>query len=284
MSSSFSSVLLGLLTILIGYVAGRLWQKAVDRMPLRRSRVLWGPVLSGHVQFIVGRFKSDNFAEPSGIVGGGDALALRELSSYFSRLGAKRISAVYVNEASMDRESNLILLGGADTNEVTADAFRLIRPGVKFAVGSHTFEVHDLAVEVSQSEGHIHRTYAADIHDDYGIIIRARNPFNPSRWLIIIAGAYGYGTWGGVKLALKDEFLQQCHELEAKLNPDIQRSGFRGWFDSDGRHHWSKAKMLWPQFECIYRVQVFDGRPRRTDIVVFRPLGDLPEDRSALQS
>src|SRR5229473_1903149 len=104
-----SSIVTGLLTALIGYAVGRAWQRFIDQGPYRHARRFWGPLLGGELQIIVSRFWSDSFIEPTGIVGGGDALALREISSYFAKVGLKEAKVVYVDEASVDRGKNLIL-------------------------------------------------------------------------------------------------------------------------------------------------------------------------------
>src|SRR5438046_425541 len=114
-----SSIITGLLTALIGYIVGRAWQRFIDQRPYRQAQRFWGPLLGDQLQIIVSRFWPDSFMEPTGIVGGGDALALREISSYFAKIGLKEAKVVYVDEATVDRTENLVLLGGVDTNEIT---------------------------------------------------------------------------------------------------------------------------------------------------------------------
>jgi hypothetical protein len=110
------SIITGLLTALIGYIVGRVWQKFIDHAHIV-ARGDFGDrywAKSSRSSLVV--FQSDTFVEPTGIVGGGDALALREISSYFAKIGLERANVVYVDEASLDRGKNLILLGGLDTN------------------------------------------------------------------------------------------------------------------------------------------------------------------------
>jgi hypothetical protein len=97
---------------MVGYIAGRLWQGMVVRLRSRRAIKFWGPILSGRVQVVVSRFKIASFLEPTGIVGGGDALALRELSAYFNKVLLRELDVVYVDEARLDRTNNLIVLEG----------------------------------------------------------------------------------------------------------------------------------------------------------------------------
>jgi hypothetical protein len=44
---------------------------------------------------------------------------------------------------------------------------------------------------------------------DCGVIIRAPNPFNPTKTVVILCGSYGYGTWAAVEYAQSRTFLSQ---------------------------------------------------------------------------
>jgi len=50
------SIITGLLTALIGYIVGRVWQKFIDHAPYRRARRFWGPLLGEELQIVVSRF------------------------------------------------------------------------------------------------------------------------------------------------------------------------------------------------------------------------------------
>jgi hypothetical protein len=289
-----ANVLIGLLTTLIGYALGRLWQRLADQVPRREARKLWGPVFAGNFQVVVSRFWPSGWSDPAGVVGGGDALALRELGVYFSKIGSE-FDVVYVDEPSLDREGNLILLGGPDTNSVTKEALarmamagpgsakpsvRIVDPGP----GS-PMEVHDLAPDTPQGEAikgrrSRMRKYRAEPDIiDYGVLIRARNPFSSSpKALIIIAGAYGYGTWGGASMATKDWFLGKCQQLDPgedqrtlkHLLSHFQRA-LGGVLISPAR---SAKDTPWVQFECIFKVNIYDQRPHAPEVIGLRPLGE----------
>jgi hypothetical protein len=83
------NVLIGLSTALIGYIIGRLWQRVADWLPYRRARRFLAPVMSGGLQVVTSRFRSPGF--PDGMVGGGDALALRELEGFFVKIGFRNV-------------------------------------------------------------------------------------------------------------------------------------------------------------------------------------------------
>jgi hypothetical protein len=279
-----TNIAIGLLTTLIGYSAGRIWQRLADQMPLRRARRLWGPLIAGELQIVVSRFWPAGWRGPTGVAGGGDALALRELGSYFSKIGSQ-FDTVYVDEAHLDRNRNLILLGGPDTNSVTRDALTAITPHVKIIDPGpgKVMEIHDLAPgspageAVKDKQPRIRKYRSQPNKIDYGIIIGARNPFNHVNVLMIIAGAYGYGTWGGAELATSDRFLKRCQEL-AQSERDVtvkHTSRYARMALGHGRKllRLPPLKQLqWTQFECIFRVSIYDRRPHAPEIITLRPL------------
>jgi len=275
------SIFLGLLTTLIGYLIGRVWQKVVDQMPYRQAKEFWRPMLDGGLQVIVSRFISDAFSDLIGLVGGGDALAMREISSFFAEIGFKDVDVVYVDEASVDREKNLILLGGPDTNVVTKDALAIIRPQLRiFDPGpGNPMEIHDLAPSSVNRDGkrggRTHHKYIAKPDTDYGVIIRARNPFNPGKLLVVLAGAYGYGSWAAAKLALENGFAEECSQLDSRAAETrfsslgkILRKYFKWKYiitRSGNRNNLN-------QLECLFSVRVFDEQPHAPEILVLRTL------------
>ena len=275
------NILVGLTTALIGYVIGRLWQRTVDWLPYRRARLFLGPTAKGGVQIVASRFLSTEFREPTGVVGGGEALALRELATFFAVVGFRQFSTVYVDEGRLDIRGNLILLGGLDTNKVTDAAMKLIKPKVTISDPGPgiPMEVHDLA-SGGRPQGDAARPMAgrkyqaAPGETDYGIIIRAPNPFDPRKAMIIIAGAYGHGTWGGVDLIQRDDFLRKCEELDMRAATTVGRVSRAtvGLRNLRAVIVGSGGNRAWSALECIFKVGVFDDRPTAPEIIVFRSL------------
>ncbi len=278
-----TNIAIGLLTTLIGYSLGRIWQRLADEVPLRRARKLWGPLLTGGLQIVVSRFWPAGWPGPTGVVGGGDAVALRELGSYFSKIGTQ-FDAVYVDEADLDRKRNLILLGGPDTNIVTRDALASLSPRVRiFDPGpGKAMEVHDLAPGPATGEAvtgrkpRVRKYRSQPEAVDYGIIIRARNPFSPGNALVVIAGAYGYGTWAGAMLATEDTFLEKCQRLgESDDNITLnRRHSYMKVLAGHAREFLGRpaTQPSWLQFECIFKVSIYDQRPHAPEILTLRPL------------
>jgi hypothetical protein len=283
--SQLVNVFVGLATALIGYVIGRIWQQVVDRLRYRRARNFLGPAVKGGVQVVASRFSLTDFNEPTGLVGGGDALALRELSGFFDAIGLKGIDTVFVDEGRLNARGNLILLGGLDTNRVTMAAMELFKPNVTVVDPGPgmSMEVHDLA-PAGGPQANAEKSLKVQSYKaipgkvDYGIVIRAPNPFDTSKAMIIIAGAYGYGSWAGIDLIQQPTFLRRCEELDLLsletgpgltwLRTQLRRARATIWRGADGTG--------WPGVECIFKVQVFDERPTAPEIIVFRSLPRPP--------
>lgn len=278
--SALVNILVGLTTALIGYIIGRIWQRVADWLPYRRARHFLGPAVKGGVQIVTSRFAVTEFREPTGVVGGGDALALRELATFFATIGLKQVDTVFVDEGRLNARGNLILLGGLDTNKVTMAAVKLLKPNVTiFDPGPGIpMEVHDLApgIELQNNAAKsTRREYKAVPGElDYGIVIRTQNPFDNSKAMIIIAGAYGYGSWGGVDLIQQDEFLRKCEELDLRVPETAARAS---WLRAGLRRvrvavSGTGNSQSWSGLECIFKVAVFGDRPTAPEIIVFRAL------------
>jgi hypothetical protein len=275
------NVIVGLATALIGYVVGRVWQRAVDWLRYRRARIFLGPAIRGGVQVVPSRFSVTEFHEPTGVVGGGEALALRELATFFAAIGLKNIDTVFVDEGRLNARGNLILLGGLDTNRVTMAAMELLKPNVTIVDPGPgiPMEVHDLGADVGSPNGgetsSTRREYKAIPGEvDYGVIIRAPNPFDTSKAMIIIAGAYGHGVWAGIDLIQQSEFLRKCEELDLQ---HVERVRAKGKLGTALRRvkialRESRSNRDWSGIECIFKVGVFDNRPTAPEILVIRSL------------
>jgi hypothetical protein len=279
MSGQLINILGGLLTTLIGYFIGRMWQRVIDRVPYRKARNFWGAMLASEIQVVVSRFYSPLFAEPTGIIGGGDSAAEREISAYFGKLGLKNVEVVHVGEGTLNLDKNLILLGGPDMNAVTEAALELIMPRLEFVDPGKDIpiEVHDLdpipgSEERYISSAKIDRGRATD----YGIVIRTRNPFNDKKGIAIFAGAYGYATWGGIELAKDEDFLRKCKRMkrgsitqfESGVGGIIRRLARRLAYSS----YRSRSEEESLQIECLFRVTIFGKRPYGQKPILLRPL------------
>ena len=281
------NIVVGLATALLGYLIGRVWHTWMIQRRYQRARHFWQPVVDGHFQIVISRFAVDGFREPTGLVGGGDAIANRLLGDLFQDIGLERPQSVYVDEPELDRNKNLILLGGANANRVVDEALRRVTPGlcVTDPGPGICMQVDDL--EVPEDSTDARRTYVAepapDHMTDYGVIIRARNPFSPDRALVVISGAYGYGTWAGVQVTQRPDFLARCTELDA-MNHQAAPGPRRRWSPGVLLGLRTAAVPDWAEVECLVKVDVIDRRPQTAEIVLFRPIAASQRNASLIRS
>ncbi|MBT0770881.1 hypothetical protein KIH74_18220 [Kineosporia sp. J2-2] len=86
-----------------------------------------------------------------------------------------------------------------------------------------------------------------DVIHDYGIVVRARNLYNPASHVLLIAGAYGYGTIAGVQI---------CMEKADELYRFMQANG--------------------GEFECLISFSMTGSPPGLSQIEMIRPLRQRP--------
>jgi hypothetical protein len=146
-------------------------------------------------------------------------------------------------------QSNMIIIGGPDVNSMARDILDRINLGVDFAAGqmgeslsicrqggrfklnpirpfSQFFAiersnyrkiplVRDLTASRDQEASAI---YCPSIKNgkiliDYGVVVRAPNPFDPDKSVVLLCGTYGYGTWGAVRFVQSARFLNELKKL-----------------------------------------------------------------------
>ena len=102
------------------------------------------------------------------------------------------------------------LIGGPDPNAVTREAVKLIDSKLRFGDPSiHEIAIRDTGVDPP-------RLYVPSEPDrdgvvtDYGLILRAPNPFAADKEIMIIAGSFGHGTVAGTRYATFPAFWRIC--------------------------------------------------------------------------
>jgi hypothetical protein len=91
------------------------------------------------------------------------------------------------------------------------------------------------------------------ILEDWGLIIRAPNPFDRTKSVVIMCGSYGYGSWPAVQLVQTRAFLKAT-----------EKAGIA--------------------FECVFRVDVVRDTPQRPQIFLLRPTPATPSAMGASRS
>jgi hypothetical protein len=230
-----------LLAGLIGFVIGRGWERLKAEIRSRRARRLWKPFVTGDSRIVLGRVSG--LPEKTGFLAVGDAMALAALQAYFESLNLPHINFEYDDYLHGDNlKSDLILIGGPAVNAITKEALSRISSKSRFGTPMHTEAVYDSATDREYVPSR--RTDSNEISVDYGMIIKTKNPFDPSKQVLVIAGSWGYGTWAGARFAISKEFSEDPVVLDGK------------------------------SFECLIETDVVRRTPQDTRVVFLRPLED----------
>ncbi|WP_103501588.1 MULTISPECIES: hypothetical protein [Streptomyces] len=171
------------LTAGAGYVRWLL----VKRLPARRT---WRfPDEAGRLVMVVSssaEVDTGQYTRPTTGVG-----QVRAMSLLVPRL-ARAYREVDLQQVSLserlpgrDLESDLLLLGGPKTNEITGRALAEI-PGLPLTVSGNV-----ITWDGSRHEGVV---ATERVVRDFGYVVRAPSPFAPGRRLVIVAGSHTFGT------------------------------------------------------------------------------------------
>ena len=201
--------------ILVGML-GILYRRGLHFWSSLRARKFWRPFLSGDVRIVVGRVnlpKNCNYKEPAGLVGTGDMHAATLIATHLGDLMVRqlgqKIEILDQYQLSGGQSSvNLICLGGPDVNIITRQLLHEINPSIK-PISFINNDPNDLHF-IDTLTGNVLPSDAQLSHsNDFGLLVKAPSPSNPSRAVMIIAGCFGYGTWAGAILVRSPRFLAE---------------------------------------------------------------------------
>lgn len=118
-------------------------------------------------------------------------------------------------------EADLILIGGPKTNAVTARALEEL--GMSLGV---TQKDSQIITDKQIFEGHTSSKSSESniVQTDYGLIVRAQNPFRKSRRLIILSGSHTYGTVGAARFIVENKsMMQNANEVAVIVETRVER-------------------------------------------------------------
>jgi hypothetical protein len=241
--STAASLALALGPLFLGYIIGWASPRIRKQVRTRRARIFWRPFAElGHLQVIGGGHRGDYLDswEASGLAGIGDVKAIIELQDIFSQNGLGRLPVTFSTspDLALIKDVDLILIGGPDANWVTLEMASKL-PG-RFRFGDAKRHIVSITDQVT---GHYYPSVPVDnvIYQDAGVIKMMPNPLYPNNRLLIIAGAFGYGTLAGVKLIREESILR---------HPVISNNRF---------------------FECLFRVKIVADEPLPAEILEVQP-------------
>jgi hypothetical protein len=225
----------------LGAVAVSVWHSLTTRRRYRGSRRFWRPFSSNKCLCVTGNISPLVLAEDlpsaldeakrasiqeilpslesylgdqelSGLMGRGDHDAVVRLQVGLSRIGISVVIPEVTGRPSGDElANNLIVVGGPDVNWLTnalLERLPLKLTIVRNEIGR--FVVRDLIH--GQDYGPTSDKESGSVRD-YGILVRAKNPFEADKDVMIMAGAHGFGSLAAAAVALQEE-----EALQRQLN------------------------------------------------------------------
>jgi hypothetical protein len=272
----------------IAFIVGLMISRLQRLWAYFRSPIFWRPLFRRDLELVLGDGFKDlpKSFEASDVVGRGDLLASYELTTKISAVRIQRLQPSFADKmrdndpGGAGLRKNLVILGGKDANSLTQHcvdrlrcSYDLIWPEeiqIEPSTRSDTALIEGAETQIPRLEPA--QTFAESGRDgynsseresfepivnehgiavrDYGVIIRARNPFlsrnESNKRVVVIYGCFGFGTLAAAQYTQNQEFL----DLVGNSDDDI---------------------------ECIVQCDVIDRAPQCLERVYFKshPFGTL---------
>jgi hypothetical protein len=248
------------------------WRVARKRAVSKDVRAMWGPFLTENSYIVQGSLSAEmlsedlpgrvpaelreqaavmlphvvkNLAEqePTGLMGKGDHEAIVRVQAGLAKAGRRQMVPVRSDDNLGDRRNdNLIVVGGLDVNEVTNDLLSRLKCSVTIA--RDEFD-RNFVEDLVHRQRWVMTSSEKDVWD-YGIVVRAPSPYRKGKYVVVLAGVYGYGCMAAADVAVN----------AAKRMAELTREFPRG-------------------FECIvsyHRSGDVSSSAETSEIVLFREL------------
>jgi hypothetical protein len=262
-----------LIVATIAFLAGFFLQRIRGAWAYLSARRFWRPILRRDLALVLGDgFPDLRGFEASNVIGRGDLIASYELTTHFSRMGFRRLRPVFADQMVGDDltgrslRRNLIVLGGPDANSVSLKCLRGMqlsyqltwpdRDDTRESASEAPWRLPRLAFTGSDKEGNalVFRPTleGKEVIQDYGVIIRARNPFDPwgrkpfdprqGKRVVIIYGCYGFGTLAAVLYSQTKEFLEMIENGDDDIECIVVCTVVKGTPQAFGHVYFKKQR------------------------------------------
>lgn len=133
-----------------------------------------------------------------------DFLGIMELHEVFSEMEYKLKKVRADNISEEEKRHNLISVSGPIPNAVTK--FLLERNEINYAFGGS--DGHSIISKTNPTlKFDPQKNDKGIITNDFGIITRMQNPYNPDKEAIIVCGSYGWGTQAALRILMDKDSL-----------------------------------------------------------------------------
>jgi hypothetical protein len=194
-------IVVSIVVFLLGFFLKSIYTHIAITRPMRR---IWGAFLDSRCTIIVPT-RPKSFTEISLHSGFSDMKAASKVEALVSSLSKGAEERVVICEAdfaSDKLEDDIVLVGGPISNSLTK---RLMQDaGLPLTFVNHTL------VNTRQKKEYLARfDERNDCVEDYGLVIKARNPYNEKSEFMLIAGCYGYGTYAASRAITNIKIIKE---------------------------------------------------------------------------
>jgi len=237
------------------FVAGDLTSSVLlhDLAAMLKSR---SPSEDGQEELLAAVVQRVDQQEISGLIGRGDFEAITRLVTRFASVRLPTDLPILRPSELLpaQRKHNLVLIGGGDVNSLSADFSERL--------GCHLITTLNDTDHAVIRDLHLDKEYAVEINGpdargvkrtvDYGVLARGRNPENPDREVVVIAGAHGFGTLAAAEVSV-------AREHQRRLLRDYREyRGFEALVRYERQDHDSAKGQPLVELEIVRRL-----RPRK---------------------
>jgi hypothetical protein len=135
--------------------------------------------------------------------------SITELVRKLSEFGV-RVDLISSRSNTFPTESDLILVGSAASNRLTADVMERVSGGLRYTLTFDRETMREREVADAIGETRLAPTFngRGELTRDYGLVTRVRSPWHRERWVITVEGNYGVGTAAATAALVSGEVFQ----------------------------------------------------------------------------
>ena len=177
---------------------------------------LWVPFSLSDTRILLGQHPRAPAGETTGAMGTGDAIALGEVISILTILGADYEVVPDAKDTDLVNH-NLVLIGGPGSNQTTKLISQRMKLPIWFKAKTGLLASFEPVIydSIGETEFTTVRDQDGRIETDVGLIVYAKNPFDTNKQLLILAGAWGAGTAGAARAVIRQsETASRLFELQ----------------------------------------------------------------------
>ena len=201
------NIIAAILFFILGFAGSKLWRVIKISRPIAE---FWRYFTTTPTVIIVPTIP-EKYKEESLEDGMSDLKAGSKIDGVLSKINEK----IFMQEVKFATDKlinhNIILIGGPITNAITKEV--MTKKIISYTFSDHTIQHRQKGLRfIPKSNAN------GQLLEDYGMIIRVHNYINPNKYILIIAGCYGYGTMIATEAITDPKILRKI--LRSKISDE----------------------------------------------------------------